>query len=204
MSLCANEIFRTLKTQYKMCDDILTAINRGDFTERELRLAFSRISSKDLAGHLDFFITFQGRGHSLRSLTRKWALSLNPKDYEDKLEDLIRHQISEDEDVRSLAWDLADKISEDILLENIAMLLDYYAFDDEDVKTLVRDLALKIDPDKLLDKLDLIDKICQESKNQATSHLAEKLIKNAYGTISEDNVQKISNLLIVSISNFKG
>ncbi len=179
-----------------MSEDILNAINRGDFSERELRLALSQISSKDLAKHLDFFITFQGRGHSLRALTRKWALSINPKDYENRLEDLIRYQESEDEDVRSLAWDLADKISEEVLLENISMLLKYYAFDDDDVRTLVRDLALKIDPDKLLDKLDLIDKICQESRNQEVCHLAGKLIKNAKGTISEDNVQKIINLLV--------
>lgn len=179
-----------------MSEDILAAINRGDFSERELRLALSQISSKDLAGHLDFFITFQGRGHSLRSLTRKWALSINPDDYQDKLEDFIKYQIPEDEDVRSLAWDLADKLSEDVLLENIAMLLEYQSFDDLNVRMLARDLALKIDPDKLIDKLDLIDSICQESKNQEVCHLAQKLINNAKGTVDEENVQTIINLLV--------
>lgn len=179
-----------------MSEDILTAINRGDFSEREIRLAFSRISSKELANYLDFFIVFQGRGHSMRSLTRKWALSVNPEDYSHKLEDFIKHQVSEDEDIRSLAWDLADRLSDDVLVKNINILLEYQSFDDEDVRMLTRDLALKIDPDKLLDKLDLIDNICQESKNQEICHLAEKLIKNAKGTINEDNVQKIINLLV--------
>lgn len=179
-----------------MSEDILTAINRGEFSEREIRLAVSQISSEDLARHLDFFIVFQGKGHSLRSLTRKWALSVKPEHLSNKLEDFIRYQESEDEDVRSLAWDLADKISEDVLLENIAMLLQYQDFDDDDVRMLSRDLALKIDPDKLIDKLDLIDSICQESKNQEVCKLAEKLIKNAKGTINEENVQIIINLLV--------
>lgn len=179
-----------------MSEDILTAINRGDFSEREIRLAFSRISSKELAKHLDFFIAFQGKGHSLRSLTRKWALSVSPEDYYDKLEDFIKHQESEDEDVRSLAWDLAERISEDVLIQNIPMLLEYQSFDDEDVRTLTRDLALKIDPDKLLDKFDLIDKVCQEAKNQEVCHLAKVLIKNARGTVNEENVQRIIRLLV--------
>ncbi len=179
-----------------MSEDVLVAINRGDFSEREIRLAFSRVSSKELANYLDFFIVFQGKGHSLRSLTRKWALSVEPEHLNDKLEDFIKHQISEDEDVRSLAWDLADKISEDVLAENMAMLLEYQAFDDEDVRMLTRDLALKIDPDKLIDKLDLIDSVCQESKNQEVCHLAEKLKNNARGTVSEVNVQKIIDLLV--------
>jgi hypothetical protein len=178
-----------------MSEDILTAINRGDFSEKEIRLAVSRIPSENLAKYLDFFILFQERIHSLRSLTRKWALSVKQEHLNDKLECFIRHQESEDEDVRSLAWDLADKISEDVLIENISMLLRYQEFDDEDVRSLTWELALKIDPDKLIDKLDLIDSICQESKNQEVCRLAEKLIKNAKGTIEEENVQTIINLL---------
>lgn len=179
-----------------MSENILTAISRGDFSEREIRLAFSRISSEELATYLDFFISFQGKGHSLRSLTRKWALSIESEHLGKRLECLIRYQESEDEDVRSLSWDLAEKVSEDVLCDNIVNLLEYQAFDDEDVRMLTRDLALKIDPDKLVDKLDLIDNVCQESKNQEVCCLAAKLIRNAKGTVNEVNVQKIIDLLI--------
>ena len=178
-----------------MSEDILTAINSGNFSEKEIRLAFSRIPSQELVKQLDFFITFQGKGHSLRSLTRKWALSIDPKHLSEKLEGLIRYQESEDEDIRSLARDLAEKISEEVLLENIAMLLQYQDFDDEDVRILSRDLALKIDPGKLMKVLPLIECILEGSKSQDTFHLADKLIINAKGSIEEGNVKMIMSLI---------
>ena len=51
---------------------------------------FSKISSSDLAKHLDSFIIFQGKARNSRSLSRKWALSIKPEDLNDKLESFIK------------------------------------------------------------------------------------------------------------------
>lgn len=178
-----------------MSEDFLMAIIHGDYSEKEIRTAFSRISSPDLAKHLDSFIMFQGKAQTSRSLSRKWALSVAPEDLRDKLESFIKWQESEDEDVRGLASDLADKIDEDVLIENIASLIGYQELDDEDIRTLASDLALKIDPSKLTDKLDLIETF-KKSNNQYVCALATKLIENINGGNDENKIQAIIDLVV--------
>lgn len=177
-----------------MSEDFLMAVK--NYSEKEIRAALSRISSEDLEKHLNSFIAFQGKGCTSRALARKWAFSVEIKHLGPRLESFIEHQYSNDEDVRALARDLADKIDEEVLIENIFLLIDYQGSDDEDVRTLTSDLALKINPDKLIDKLDLIDKICQESKDQYVCALAAKLVENIQGGTDEDNIQAIIDLVV--------
>lgn len=169
----------------------------GDFNEREIREAFSKISSDNLEQYLDTLIRAQDTtSRQLKMLSRNLALRVEPKDLQHRLHDFIKYQESEDEDVRWLAIDLANNIEENVLVENLEALIDYQADDDSDVVLLASDLIFKINPDKLVDKLDFLQQKCEESKNQTICTLITKLINNINDPVREERVQEIVEMIL--------
>jgi hypothetical protein len=169
----------------------------GDFNEREIREAFSQLSSSNLKQRLDTLILCQDSvSRTAKMLSRQLALSIKSEDLKDELHLFIKHQESNDEDVRWLAIDLANNIEETVLIKNIEALIDYQESDDEDVRLLASDLALKIHPDKLVDKLDYFHQKCEESKNQLVCDLVNKLIKNASEKTRTEKVTEIIEMIL--------
>ena len=161
-----------------MDNDFLVTIVHNSYSDEETKAAFAKISSEDLAKHLDYLIS----SLEVSRVTMTWAKVLiskiENKDVKGRLLDFIEYQRSDDPHIREVTAYLANnKIDEQELIYNFELLVDYPEPSDEDVQKLTSDLALSIDPQKIKDKIDFLREKAL-SKNADVRKLAERLIKN--------------------------
>jgi len=161
-----------------MDNDFLVKIVHENYSDEEIKDAFAKISSEDLAKHLDYLILSLEVSRATMDWAKVLISKIEKKDVKGRLVDFIEYQRSEDHDIREVTASLAyNKIDEQELIDNFDILVDYPEPSDEDVQKLTSDLALSINPQKLKDRINFLREK-ENSKNADVRKLAERLIKN--------------------------
>ena len=179
-----------------MDNDFLVTIVRNSYSDEETKAAFAKISSEDLAKHLDYLILSLEVSRATMVWAKVLISKIERKDVKGRLLDFIEYQRSEDRDIREVTASLAhSRIDEQELIDNFEVLVDYPEPSDEDVQKLTFDLALSIDPQKIKDKIDFL-KEKELSKNTDVRKLAERLIRNIDVPPCPEKIREIVEMIL--------